>query len=282
MCVCVDEISCAYIDKFLLLLELLKIKDEILIKADFAYTPRDLASLKRLEKFNELNPNFPYAGLGGSVRYIFANLYGLCDLPQKVFSYINGKDVIDGGGYIGDTALLFSHMFKDSKIYALEPMAKNYEALQHVVTQSGKSGTIMPLQEGIAEHSGELDLMVYGDNLDASASFAAGNASLLKTSRQKCKVASIDDLCKRENLNPGLIKLDIEGLEFEAIRGALATLKEHRPVLAVAIYHNPEEFFLLKPYLESLNLGYKFMIRRSECVLPMADLLLIAYPEECS
>lgn len=259
----------------------MKIKDGILLKTSFAYTHYDQITLKRLEEFNKRNPKFPYAGLGSSVRYIFANLYGLCDLPKEVLAYINGKDIIDGGGYVGDTALLFSHMFKDSRIYALEPMAKNYQAMQQVIGQAGKEDAIIPLQEGIAERSGELDLMVYGDNLDASASFAAGNASLIKTSGQKCKVTSIDDLCARKSLKPGLIKLDIEGYENEAIRGALNVIKEHRPVLAVAIYHNPQEFFLLKPCLESLDLGYKFMIRRSECVLPMADLLLIAYPEDC-
>lgn len=51
-------------------------------------------------------------------------------------------------------------------------------------------------------------------------------------------------------------------------------------MLAISIYHSPEDFFLLKPYLESLNLGYRFMVRRSDFVFPMASQILIACPEE--
>ena len=57
----------------------------------------------------------------------------------------------------------------------------------------------------------------------------------------------------------------------------LNTIKNQKPVLAVAIYHTPEDFFDLKNELRRLNPDYKFMIRRSEQLIPTADLVLIAY-----
>ena len=81
------------------------------------------------------------------------------------------------------------------------------------------------------------------------------------------------------SLEVGLIKLDVEGAEPEIIQGALNTIKSQKPLLIIAWYHTPEEFYELKPYLESLNLGYKFKVRRSSLALPLTDTVLIAYQE---
>ena len=64
------------------------------------------------------------------------------------------------------------------------------------------------------------------------------------------------------------------------IQGALETIKSQKPVLVIAIYHQPEEFYELKPFLEQLNLGYKFRMRRSCFCNLLYELVLIAYPEE--
>gem|GEM_PF-6245178 len=37
-----------------------------------------------------------------------------------------------------------------------------------------------------------------------------------------------------------------------------------KPILIVSIYHHAEQFFGIKPLLESWNLGYKFEIYHSE------------------
>lgn len=102
---------------------------------------------------------------------------------------------------------------------------------------------------------------------------------------QKCKskfsqnlqVNTIDNIFKDKNEQIGLIKLDIKGFESKAIKGSLETIKKYRPIIIAALYHNPVDFYELKPFLESLNLNYKFMIRISELTLPLADYVLIAY-----
>ena len=48
---------------------------------------------------------------------------------------------------------------------------------------------------------------------------------------------------------------DVEGFEPEVIRGALETIKKSHPVLVLSFYHTPEEFYEIKSYIESLNLG---------------------------
>lgn len=92
-------------------------------------------------------------------------------------------------------------------------------------------------------------------------------------------MVSIDEIVAEHQLEVGLIKLDVEGAEPDIIQGALNTIKEQKPLLVIAFYHQPDEFYELKPFLESLNLGYKFMVRRSAISMPISDAVLIAYQD---
>jgi len=88
---------------------------------------------------------------------------------------------------------------------------------------------------------------------------------------------SVDSYSGQNNLNVGLIKLDIEGFEFEVIKGATKTLQQFKPILLISIYHTPKDFFKIKPYIESLNLGYKFIVRKLLNHSLNAEVMLICY-----
>ena len=55
--------------------------------------------------------------------------------------------------------------------------------------------------------------------------------------------------------------MDIEGAEPDALEGALKTIKKFKPKLAISIYHNLGDYSQIIPWLNSLNLKYKFFIR---------------------
>lgn len=72
------------------------------------------------------------------------------------------------------------------------------------------------------------------------------------------EIITLDEFMKGRNDVIGFIKVDIEGHGFKMIQGGIQTIKKFRPVLALSIYHNYEEFFLLKPYLEANLPNYVF------------------------
>lgn len=72
--------------------------------------------------------------------------------------------------------------------------------------------------------------------------------------------------------------MDIEGAAYNAIQGAVNILKEDKPLLTLAIYHTPEEFFALKPFIESLNLKYTFMIHNLNPTTSHLETTLIGVP----
>lgn len=92
------------------------------------------------------------------------------------------------------------------------------------------------------------------------------------------EITSIDDFIQQHNIqNLGLIHLDVEGLETSVIQGDKHTIQKYKPILLISIYHNPEDFFDLKPMLEAWDLGYNFKIRK--LARNRFELMLIGYPK---
>lgn len=72
--------------------------------------------------------------------------------------------------------------------------------------------------------------------------------------------------------------MDIEGSEMMALNGATNTIINHKPILAISIYHNVEQFFGAKIFLENLNLGYNFRIIKLSIFHPSDEIYLLAIP----
>jgi hypothetical protein len=77
---------------------------------------------------------------------------------------------------------------------------------------------------------------------------------------------------------PNLIKLDIEGSEEAALRGAEHLIRRSRPGLAVSVYHLPSDIWriplLLSEYLDGRA---RFYLRRHSRTI--ADTVLYVFPE---
>ncbi|MDR1803639.1 MAG: FkbM family methyltransferase [Treponema sp.] len=60
---------------------------------------------------------------------------------------------------------------------------------------------------------------------------------------------------------PTLIKMDIEGAELEAVKGAEHIIREHKPKLAISVYHKPEDIYTLPEFIYNCRDDYKFYLR---------------------
>ena len=57
------------------------------------------------------------------------------------------------------------------------------------------------------------------------------------------------------------IKMDIEGAEYEALKGAERIIREQKPKLAICVYHKPEDIWELPELILEFNESYKFYLR---------------------
>ncbi|MFL1781364.1 FkbM family methyltransferase [Candidatus Hepatincolaceae symbiont of Richtersius coronifer] len=129
---------------------------------------------------------------------------------------------------------------------------------------------IIPINKGLSDNYG---IAYINDNKSSTGSKLSNN-----TDGSKIAVVSVDDFIKENNIKDlGLIHLDVEGLETKVIEGAKNVIAEYKPILLISIYHNPEDFFDLKPLIESWNLDYNFKIRK--LARNRFELMLIATPK---
>jgi hypothetical protein len=61
---------------------------------------------------------------------------------------------------------------------------------------------------------------------------------------------------------PTLIKMDIEGAEPEALKGAIGIIKESRPQLAICVYHKFDHYWRIPLFIDSLKCGYRLYLRQ--------------------
>jgi len=202
---------------------------------------------------------------------IFQYGHGLKLLPENVLEYIKDKDFIDGGAFVGDSAI-FMNGFTSGKVHSFEPDRKNFALLQETIGLNRLEDKIIPYELGIADENKEIK--VY------SSVFCN---SVLQTREKSNPIiintTSIDNFVKNNAITIGLIKLDVEGNEFEAIQGAINTINEQKPVLLISVYHHPKDFLEIKPLIESLNLDYKFMVKKLNDFSPTYETMLICLPE---
>jgi len=167
------------------------------------------------------------------------------------------KTVISGGAYDAGTSLLFLDRLKNvEKIYAFEPMYEKFkcEVNDSIITESGK---VEVIEKGLFQNSGELN---FSEQNSASMVNINPKFSHLVTSHV-IKTVSIDDFVKENNIKKiDFIKMDVEGCELPALKGAQNTITNHRPQLAICIYHSYNELFDIPIYLNNLLQGYKFEI----------------------
>lgn len=273
-----DAVSCNYIDHHERLMNVAYVSDITLVNNNALWTPVDHKLLLRNKQMVAANnpPFLQQVNLEWSSS--FTNFYGMYDLPIELLKRVNGKAIVEGGGFIGDTIALFRALFPESVVHSFEPVKANYNTLTNLFEEALKSGKVIAHQQGLGSKAGKMRMSKVQGESDAMASLKIDYN--VKELYEEVEITTVDDYVKANKLEVGLIKMDVEGFEPEIIAGALETIKEQKPLLVIGNYHTPEEYYELKPYLESLNLGYKFAIRRSNfSASPLCDTVLIAYQE---
>ena len=213
---------------------------------------------------------------------VFHYAHGLSLLPEKALEYIRGRDFIDAGAYIGDSAIaLRSYDYR--KIYSIEMSQRSIDKYRKNVYAHGIPASSYEILNFAITGQPSTEPVYLPDTGSAGFSLFRDQG---KYDRIAIQQRTIDQLVQEYTIEPCFIKVDIEGYALELIKGAQTTLKRYRPVMSVAIYHNPYEFVEAKPMLEDLLPGYNFMIRKL-CTglknnLAHSEVVLMAWPEELS
>ncbi len=190
----------------------------------------------------------------------------------KNINQVKNKNIIDAGGFIGDSAIVLSD-YTDKNVYSFEPFLQNYNLMLKTI-ELNKKNNIIPVNMALGNENKEISIYSNNDTANSALSVKTKQSDI-NSFENKVKMVTLDSYVKENNIEVGLIKTDLEGFEQSFLKGAIETIKEQKPVLIISIYHNYSDFFEIKPMLENLNLGYKFRIikNRSNNVILETKLL---------
>ncbi len=167
---------------------------------------------------------------------------------------IKEKDMIDAGGFIGDSALVLSD-YTDKRIFSFEANPQNFDLLKKTLEINHLS-KVVPVQKALWNSETELEMHVQG----SCSSFTEVGGIQYVNGTVKVPTVTLDHFVRRRRLKVGLIKVDLEGAELEFLQGAEHTIRTQKPVLLLSIYHKPSDFFELKPMLEQWVPEYEFTV----------------------
>jgi len=184
--------------------------------------------------------------------------------PDLVLPLLSENEVfIDAGCYDCYTSIQFARYCKNKyeKIIAFEPNPKQYS----ICVDNGaamENFSIYPF--GLWHENARLNFA--NNDVAASAHFSGtsgGDTVIVEAVR-------LDDMLNGEKAT--FIKMDVEGAELNALKGAEQTIKNYHPKLAISLYHKPEDVWEVPAYILSLDRSYKLYLRhysfyKSETVL---------------
>lgn len=201
-------------------------------------------TLRRITAFR-LGQDLEYASEKTTDNQYF-NEISLSALQNKEINYV------DCGAYNGDTYLdlLSQKSIKCGQSFLMEPDPVNFKSLVTNIEKVKAQNKALCLPLAAAEKYSMLNF--------SSGFGESGNLSI--NGNMNVAAVSLDELL--HNIKVDFIKLDVEGAELQALKGAKEIINNSRPVLAISIYHNPQDIWLLPEYIFSITEDYKYFIRQ--------------------
>lgn len=225
---------------------------------------RDTQGLPDAADFDFDYGRFINAGLGNwpdGYREVYFYGYmedGETDIWKKLVR--EGEVVIDGGANFGYFTLLASKIVGiTGHVFAFEPVPSTAEALSRNV-EASNCRNVTVVQAALMDSACNIELNIFEDDpIGAQASVSTRDKrNVSKTI--KVKGISLNDFSREKGITPVLIKLDVEGCELNALRGA-TTLLDAESAPAITFEWNVDTAkgmgYLPTDILDFLD-GYKY------------------------
>lgn len=161
------------------------------------------------------------------------------------YTPVLGDTVIDGGAFDGESAIDFLS-FK-ANVISFELDKTNYQEAKEKADKYGF----------VAENYGlgDYEQKVRYTPADAGSCISSAGENI-------ASIIDIDTYILRHDIpRIDYIKLDVEGSEMNALKGAIKTISKCQPTMAISAYHKFEDLWTIGNYIISIHNSYKFAFR---------------------
>ena len=174
------------------------------------------------------------------------NILPECKIPFEYFCYRDDECVqemdcflalardksrfLDVGALYGVFSLAFTTQQKDGRALAVEPSTAAFPSLLYNIHKNPDCH-VRALDMALSDRDGTIDM-----RLDWKHLVAAGASGASKDDCISIASRTGDSLCSAEEFRPDLIKIDVEGYEYECLRGLTQTIDDNRPTIFLELH----------------------------------------------
>ena len=193
---------------------------------------------------------------------------GNCYFVDDIIQIENNEVFIDAGAYVGDTinelkSLAGQRNVRLKRVVSFEPEEINFSMLEQT---HGNDPDVVLHKKGLSDKDSEVKFSGSGAGAKITDSGADGAT---------ISVVRLDSLPECQDAT--WIKMDIEGAELPALKGAEGIIRRNRPKLTICIYHSDEDMLQIAEYIHELVPGYRLYVRHHSLV-PLFETVIYAVP----
>jgi FkbM family methyltransferase len=189
-----------------------------------------------------------------------ARPYSTLYVRSGLFSFSEHEKMVDCGASVGEStnALIGTTRGRFDHSWMIEPDRKNIAVLQNLLRKYAgtEHANKLSLHEvGVGEHADEVPFQHLGNH---------GSSVLPAAKAQDCprsdyvRIQRIDDIVDDK---PTIIKMDVEGFELPALKGASGVIRDARPKLMISGYHRSTDLLEIPAFVDSVAPDYKIGLR---------------------
>ena len=208
--------------------------------------------------------------ISGSIGYLRVSAYE--DYFHPLVKPELGDVILDGGVSedINSQIAFIKTIGSGGKYFGFEPDPTGFCIANESIKKSASYDNYELIPLGLWHRRDKLLFEMLGQGTCAT--------KIKKENSIECDVLPVDEFVESRDLNKvDFIKLDIEGAEFNALKGAIKTITKFRPKLAISLYHQLQDLYFIPLFLKEICIDYEFYLGHHHSALP--ETILYARPK---
>lgn len=169
---------------------------------------------------------------------LFARVALSGEYEKNLISFISkhidpSRDAIDVGANVGFYTVMLASTLNNRKILAVEPTSNALRNLHRNIKLNNIANKVYIYEGVVSDMKGQVKInTIIGKEEYSSLGFMSHNSIQgLDVVTQEVQSITLDELVDLKALDPGFLKVDVEGVEHLVFKGAQRILSGYRPIV---------------------------------------------------